>query len=191
MVFEKKRERALKKFEKDLELRKVDKELVDFLTKFNKKKDCFTTSSCAGRILLLKTAKIEKKQPKAFVFKSHEKVRFEDVEKAFDSWRNDGILWLKLDSFILHICCRNMETAKMVLIAKERAGVKRGGVFYFGNDRVMVELIGTQKMQVPVKKDGEAMIDKKYLEYLVKKANEKLEINKTQMKELLNELLKI
>ena len=57
----------------------IDPQIKPLLDEINKRKEYYTTSSCAGRVVLMKDA--PKKRGGAFVFASHDPMRFSQIKK--------------------------------------------------------------------------------------------------------------
>ena len=78
-MFEENKKKALENFEKHLKEGRVDEELIEFLKEFNKKENYYTTSSCAGRIIILLDK--GKKGESKIVAKWHREISFEEFIK--------------------------------------------------------------------------------------------------------------
>lgn len=168
----------------------VDTLLIPFLKKINTKKKLYTSSCCAGRIIVIGLDEEETKKPKLFVLKEHRKVTLSEVKAALKNNKFKE-LWLKQEPFIFHFGAKDLETAKKILEVKTRCGVKRGGIFYIKEDKFLVELVGSQHLSVPVKIGDKILFDDSQLNLLIKKANKKLEKNYKDLKKLCKELEKI
>lgn len=144
------RKTRLLALEKGLGQNKVDEPVLLLLDSINKNKQLVTTSSCAGRIVLLEFDISKRKQTSKFYKKWHGKVDPEEVELALTEYIKDIPLWFRVEPFILHVAASNMKNAKEFLDKIRRAGVKRGGIQGIQNDRVTVEVQGTTVMCFPV-----------------------------------------
>ena len=158
-MFDKQKQDCLGKVDKSNKqsIDKGIKRLVDIL---NKSRDYYTTSSCAGRIVLI-AKKSYKKSEMRFVHSTHSKASFSKIKKdllqAYPSGRVDGNvgkrsssqyqgypqggrkgavsgyigsksdIWLRQESFILHVCCRTQEAAAKLLNMARDLGIKRAG----------------------------------------------------------------
>ena len=60
-------------------------------------------------------------------------------------------------------------------------GLKRSGIISLSG-RLIIEIIGNERMDVPVAKDNKILINKEYLTTLVKEANKKMEKNLQNIK---------
>lgn len=179
---------AVGKLEKAVKEKKCDEMLVDFLTYFNSKKDYYTSSSCAGRILLLSTPS-NKKLDAGFVFKEHRTVKAEEILKAL---RNTGEekVWLKAEPFIFHLGARTLDNARKLLEVKLKAGVRRGGIMIAKEGKYLLEFVGSQYLSVPVKDKGKEVFSEKELSYLVGEANKKVSENYSCLERFMEEVRK-
>ena len=176
---------SINKLAKALEKNQVDPQLIRFLKRFNKKKNLFTSSSCAGRIMLLGADNEEHKMPKMFIGKWHRLVKFKEVFELLQKKTKFQEIWFKQEPFIFHIVCKNLETAKKVLQLKEKLGIKRGGIFTIEDGRYIIELTGTNNMSLPVKFGDKILLDKKQMQKIIKKANQKLTKNYAILKNIM------
>ncbi|MEM4841590.1 MAG: hypothetical protein QXG80_02560, partial [Nanopusillaceae archaeon] len=136
----------IKKLEEHLKLNKVDKEILHVINLINSSNDYFTTSSCAGRIVLIKVPNDLKKQKDVFIFKSHQIVKFEDIfnvlKKTYALFDN---IWFKQEPFIIHVSCRNLRKAIEILKISSKIGLKHSGIISLKKSRVIIEIIGNEK----------------------------------------------
>jgi len=184
------REFTMKKFYKAIEDGLVDEMLVLYLKRYNSTlKDTYTTSSCAGRILVLGLDKEEQKKPNLFVGKWHRTVKLKEVIEKLDEKKYDE-LWLKQEPFIIHLVVKDLGGAERVLNAKKEAGIKRGGIINLKEGRIIIEILGSSYMAVPIKMKDNVLFNKKQLTILVKKANQKVKRNYKQMWKFLKTLYK-
>lgn len=141
----------------------------------------FTSSVCAGRILLLALPKGEEKREAYFHRRWHRTVQTSEAWKALQE-KTRGAVWLKMEPFIVHLGSRNLESARGVLSAMKLGGVKRGGIIVAKEGKFITELQGTESMSVPVKRCGKILITREYLEFLLGIANKKLRKNYARLK---------
>jgi len=167
----------------------VDEMLVPYLKKYNKLNDTYTTSSCAGRILILGLDAEEQKKPELFVGKWHRTVKLKEILECLENKKFDE-LWLKQEPFIIHIVVKDLKGAEKVLNAKKEAGIKRGGIINLKDGRIIIEILGSSYMSVPVKMQNKVLFNKKQLTILVKKANQKIKRNYLQLWKFLKTLYK-
>jgi tRNA(Phe) wybutosine-synthesizing methylase Tyw3 len=169
---------------------KMDLEFIPLCTYIEKTKNFFTASCCAGRITLVGLNKKETKKESAFHRKWHRKVKFSEVRDGIESYSGE-VLWFKQEPIIFHLGTNNLENAKKVLVACEKAGVKRSGIKVAKEGKFIIEIVGTHQINTPVREHEVTKLDDNYLKYLVKKANQKFDKNKKSLKKMEKEMKKI
>ena len=162
------------------------KEIVDLV---NSKKDFYTTSSCSGRIVLLKM-KSKKKNKCDWIFTKHNKVNFEEIN---DSIKNKtkikyGI-YFKQQPLILHIACRNLDAANKLLNASRKI-FRRAGIIGVTNRKAMIEIIGDERIETIIC-DKDFVADGEYIKELIKYANLNFVENKRKSERFLKIIEKI
>ncbi|MCD6414105.1 MAG: hypothetical protein J7L23_00560 [Candidatus Diapherotrites archaeon] len=154
-----------------LEREGCDQEVEPYLDLVNSVPNLVTSSSCYGRMLLIDLPDYTKKNAK-FLWKTHQPANPEDVWRALNECKGKFV-WFKVDPLILHVSCKDIETASRLLKAKTRAGIKRGGIFSISEERVQIELEGTYKMELPVKKGNRILVSEDYFKLVIEEANKK------------------
>jgi tRNA wybutosine-synthesizing protein 3 len=154
----------------------VDDKIKYLCEKINKNENYYTTSSCGGRIVLIKN--INKKQPGLFFYVSHDKIKLADLieilNKAKDSKED---LIFKQESCILAVACRDLESASKLLDnARENAGWKNSGVMSL-KKRILCELRSTENLALPIMVDGKLLVGEEFLKILVEESNKRLELS--------------
>ncbi|MFH1587411.1 MAG: hypothetical protein ABID38_06135 [Candidatus Diapherotrites archaeon] len=177
-------------FEKALGEGKVDKQLQGLCKFIAKTRDYFTSSGCAGRILLLGIPEGGGKKETYFHEKWHRKVSFNEIWKGIEK-QSKGELWFKMEPFILHIGCKGLKDSKKILSLMKSIGIKRGGIMVAKEGKFIVEFTGTQQIALPVKKGGKILIDREYMGFLLDEGNRKLAKNYLQLKTLEKECKKV
>ena len=191
MIFEEQKKRALGR----LRIRGADEEVKGILEKINRRDGFFTTSSCSGRIALIWLPEIGAKQEARFIGKWHRRVRKAEVLEAMSDATPHikGEVWLIAQSPILHVACRSLEKATALLRIAIESGFKYSGIKAIAKDdgKVMVELMSTERMDVPLASDDVMFCSEEYLDFILPKANFMLERGKAKLKRFgcgLNEL---
>jgi len=192
--FDVQKHRAMSKFEYALSKNEVDSDLVQFLKEFNKKKFYYTSSSCAGRIILLHD--LGSKKYSYFVARWHRKVKVDEVLKGINKFceGNDsskGILWFKQEPLILHIVAYDLDGAEKILKTAISYGLKHSGIMALSEQRYIVEINGNERMSVPIvfKKllvENDAL--PQYLSSIVALANKNFEKNELRRNKFLDDL---
>jgi len=166
-------------------LGRMDEDFIPLCDYVENTKNYFTSSSCAGRIALIGLGEEETKQESAFYRKWHRKVSVKEVLEAVKEF-SGNVLWFKQEPLILHLGANNIENAKKLLVLCEKAGIKRAGIKVAKDGKYIVELLGTQNINAPIK-EGNICASDDYLKYLIKKGNEKFEKNQELIKKLAKE----
>ena len=184
-MFEEQKKRALEK----LRIGGADEEVAGIIEKINSSEDFFTTSSCSGRIVLISIPEIGAKRAAKFVGKWHRPpVSREEVQEAIKLKGGEGItegreIWLLSQSPILHVACRDLEKAKALLRIAIESGFKYSGIKAISKDgKVVVEIVSTERMDVPLGKDGVMFCSEGYMDFILSKANFMLERGKGKLK---------
>lgn len=153
---------------------KWDKRIAELCEKINKKKECYTTSSCAGRIVLIKQA--EKKQEGLFLFRTHEKISFNQLKKELEKiakTNKKDLIYFRQEPCILHVACIDLNSAQVLLDKAKLAGWKNSGIMASRN-RIVLEMRSTEFIQMPIINKGRVLVDDTFLKILVIEANRKL-----------------
>lgn len=146
MEWKKFKEQKIKNFKKAIEEGEADMEVLGLVDAINRKEEYATSSSCAGRILLLEgTLKGETRHYK----KWHSLPGKKEIENAVKKYDGKKILWLKVEPFILHVFAKDHDSAVEFLRRTKKAGVKRGGIQYSRNF-YFIEIQGTAGLNTPI-----------------------------------------
>jgi len=174
-MFEKDKDFALSKLliAKDKGL--ADVQVLGLVDAINKSDSYYTTSSCSGRIVVACADVLNRKSSFSFLGKWHDAVDVDDVKNAIEKYK-EGILWFKFEPMILHVCCKDIDSASRFLEIVYRGGFKRSGVYQLSG-KIMVEVHGTSGFSVPAGSDGKVIVTDDYLEFLVDFANMKMKGN--------------
>ncbi|PIN87005.1 hypothetical protein COV19_02330 [Candidatus Woesearchaeota archaeon CG10_big_fil_rev_8_21_14_0_10_44_13] len=153
----------------------IDKNIKGLVDLINKNPCYYTTSSCAGRIVLLKPAEHNRKDKAEWLFVSHEKIGKKQHDQLKDSLRNppNETVWFKQEGAILHVRCRAFDDAVRLVKASKEAAFKHAGISSFGR-KIMVEVIDTERIDAPVSREGKLIVDDDYLRFLFEECNSKL-----------------
>jgi len=167
-IFEEQKKKALER----LRIRGADEEVAGIIEKLNRLEDFYTTSSCSGRVALICIPEIGAKREAEFIGKWHRAVTKEEVLAAIKAPKQ-GEVWLLSQSPILHVSCRGLEKAKALLRIAIESGFKYSGIKAISKDngKVMMEIMSTERMDVPLGEDDMLFCGESYMGYIVSKAN--------------------
>lgn len=164
------KEKALEKLKISRIENDVDDIILPVLNRINALEDYYTTSSCAGRIVLLELPCIGDKRNAIFLGKWHRKIDTVEVLEASKK-ASKGFLWLLAQSPIIHIGARTPTAADKMLKLAVSAGFKHSGLKSF-DKKIVVEVASTERLDAPVGKDGKLFCDNDYLNLLIEICNE-------------------
>ena len=164
------KQNQLKKFDKSIK-RKWDKKIAKLCEKINKLDNYYTTSSCSGRIVILKNCK--EKKDDLFIKVWHDKISIGDLKIVLENIKINDLIYFKQEPCILHVACRNLKSAQEIHDLGKEAGWKRCGIIA-SDKRFVVELNATQKLEFPIFYKT-ILGDDYFLEIVVREANRKLE----------------
>lgn len=171
MEFEEMKKRQLEKSDKS-SIGSWDKRIVGLCDKLNEMDNYYTTSSCAGRILLLK-GEIEK-QRNVFLFRTHDTIGFEEIKQALKNVEYNGIVEFKQSPCILHVACKTLDDAQDLVDKAKLAGWKHSGIMST-RKRYMVELNSTEHIDFPIMMNNKVLIGDELLNLVVEQANLRME----------------
>ncbi|RZN40572.1 MAG: hypothetical protein EFT35_02695 [Methanophagales archaeon ANME-1-THS] len=183
-VFDNEKKRALER----LERRGADGEVEELLQRLNELDDYFTTSSCSGRIVVILIPEIGAKREAVFLGKWHRPVRKEEVLEAIHSAApsRNGEVWFITQSPIVHVACRNLGMATALLRIALESGFKYSGIKAIAehDGKVVVEILSTERMDVPLATDGRMLCSEVHLEFILSKSNFMLKRGKEKLQRL-------
>ncbi|MCM2326007.1 MAG: tRNA wybutosine-synthesizing 3 family protein [Candidatus Woesearchaeota archaeon] len=158
----------------------IDIQILPLVNKINTDPDYYTTSSCAGRILLIVPG--EKKNKTEWPYVSHDMVRFKELGSILADLPEET-MWFRMEHPIIHISCRDMAAADRLLKAANDTGFRRSALLTFSN-RIIAEIMIPEKMDVPISEKGVLLVSIGYVKYLIKHANRKLKESRKKLKKL-------
>ncbi len=186
-AFVDKKKLALKKLQEAIDERKVDFGVLDFINAVNSYEQYYTTSSCAGRFVILTKGSFRGKYSSHFVYKTHtppinlQKV-IEALEKPFE-----GFCYLNLEPPTFHVACKTLEDAVTLhqLSIDSNIGYS---MFKTIKKSIIVEIRGTGNLSIPIGFNGKIYVTNEYLEQVVNLSNEILVDEQLRMKNFENHL---
>ncbi len=176
-------------FRKNNQLKKTDKSLkqnwdlkIESLCNLiNKSENYYTTSSCSGRILLIKDSR--EKRDDLFIKVWHDKISLEQIKKELEQIKNDDLIYFKQDPCILHITCKTLEDAQKLHDLAKLTGWKRSGIIA-SKKRIVIELNATDRIEFPIVKNKKVLVNDDFLKVIVSESNRKLETSWDKIKRL-------
>ncbi len=215
--FDSEKKRTLEDYSVALKNQKIDLRIIPILDIINTHKDYYTTSSCSGRIFLLALASPGAKNQSSILDKWHDKVSLNQIKRAIQSWKEYKYLYFLAQSPIFHVISRDLKSAVRLRNLGEKSGFKYSSIRsikpikhdetvedeskeieidisddldYSLNARITVELLSTERLNIPIGVEGKVFIDDKYLEFLVNLANTSISDSNSKLTSL-EKILKI
>lgn len=164
MTFANQKKTFLRKLDKSKK-GSLDGKIIPLLKSINRKTVYYTTSSCSGRAYLWRGS--GKKNEMEWLKVSHDLITpvFLTAEKV------PGIIWLRVEPLILHVCCDDIAAA-IALVGAARNVCKKSSLPSVSN-KIIVEIRGSEFLELPLYKDGELLFND--LDLLTILVNQKLE----------------
>eukprot|EP00073_Rattus_norvegicus_P056014 XP_575065.4 PREDICTED: tRNA wybutosine-synthesizing protein 3 homolog isoform X1 [Rattus norvegicus] len=160
----------------------VDEDAVEVVELLNSREEFFTTSSCAGRILLLDgstNGPRVQKQHCCWLLVTHKPCVKDDVMAALKGATSDAVL--KFEPFILHVQCRTLQDAQTLHSVAIDSGFRNSGITVGKRGKIMLAVRSTHGLEVPLTHKGKLLVTEEYIEFLLTTANQKMEENKRRI----------
>ncbi|MEM2121548.1 MAG: tRNA wybutosine-synthesizing 3 family protein [Candidatus Woesearchaeota archaeon] len=170
----------------------LDEEIRELVLTINSLDDYYTTSSCAGRIMLIKVDKNRRKDKSEWLYVTHKNAVFDDLKNALlegiKRMREGDSIWFKQEPLILHVCAKNLESADKLLKMARDSGLKKSGIITLAH-RIIIEIEGTENISTLIAKNSKTengiLVEDSYLKALIEEANKKMNITQNKNKNFL------
>jgi len=173
------KQKALNSLQKAYEEKKVDKEIISLLKIINKSPKYYSSSSCAGRIVILELPCIGDKKNAQFLGKWHKKVTSQEILDSLQKAQK-GYIWMLAQSPIFHIVTDTSTDADILVKTAVSCGFKNSSIKSFGKKNV-VEICSTERLDAPLGRDRTLYYKEKYIINLVEIANDILEKSQAKL----------
>lgn len=151
----------------------VDKDISKLVNLINSLGNYYTNSSCSGRLIIQSPLK---KREEDLLFIKHSPAIFSEIKKSLKKIPKTAV-WLKQEPMILHVTCRTISDAQKLIDSARSVGLKRSGIIGI-RKKIVVEIIGNERVEALIAKNGRIIADDKYLKETLKEANAKLKRSK-------------
>ncbi len=169
MTFENHKRVVLSKRDKSSK-QAIDTRIKIIVDDLNSMDDYYTTSSCSGRIVLYN---FKHKKEHKWLFVSHDPVE-KSIYDIIESSKESNI-GFRCEPMILHVNCRDMDSAGKLINFSTRAGL-RAGIISLAS-KIIVEIQSTEFMDLPVKIDEVITISSDHFDKVLTIANKKIKLN--------------
>lgn len=150
----------------------VDEFLISLIDLINEQDNYYTKSSCSGRISVFTDHGSRIKADGQWLFVSHETSFLKDVLASLQDLP-ESVVFFRSEPFILHVACRTLEDAKRFVQFAQNNGYKHAAILGLGR-RPIVQVVGVEKIEAPIAKDGKLLVSADYIKFLVDESNVKL-----------------
>jgi tRNA wybutosine-synthesizing protein 3 len=182
------KQKTLEKLEAAILDRDVDESILPILRQINKCDEFVTTSSCAGRMILLQIPQVGDKKHAIFLGKWHRPITLFQLKQDIKKYQT-GQLWFITQSPIFHIVARTIEDADRLIKTGIKSGFKHSS-FKTGKNRIIIEICSTERMDVPLANNDEIFISDDYLNFLIELGNDLIKRSNKKILRLKNYLEK-
>lgn len=171
------REERLARLDESIREGKVDPEAIPILELINNGRDYLTTSSCSGRIQLIALKEVGDKKESRVVAKWHSPPLPDEFISFLASWKENGTLYLMVQSPIFHIEASDMKSAVRLRNLAQAHGFKYSTIRSIKLDRatgepvkITVEILSSENLHAPLGVNGKIKANPDYIEFLFGRA---------------------
>ncbi|XP_076149501.1 tRNA wybutosine-synthesizing protein 3 homolog isoform X1 [Alosa pseudoharengus] len=161
----------------------IDDEIYPVVCLINDSSNYFTTSSCSGRIILidgLSECSRVQKQNCSWLFVTHQKCKVAEVVLGLQKASGNAVF--KFEPFVLHVQCKDIESAKLLHSVAVNSGFRNSGMSVGKRGKIIMAVRSTHCLEVPLSHQGEILVNENYIHFLVQIANQKMAENVTRIK---------
>ncbi|RZC65651.1 hypothetical protein C5167_009347 [Papaver somniferum] len=169
----------------------IDEPIIPLLKTLNLHPSYFSTSSCSGRISILSQpppsiTNTSKKKAKggSWILISHEPVDPDSVinllfpdSTTIQTTQEEGELVFRFEPFILAVECKDISSAQSLVSTAISCGFRESGITSV-QKRVIIAIRCSIRLEVPIGSIGKILVSPDYVRFLVKTANDKMELNR-------------
>jgi tRNA wybutosine-synthesizing protein 3 len=186
-LFEAGKKNALLSLQNALDTNKVDIKILPILDLINQLPNYYTSSSCAGRIVVLQLPCLGDKKNAVFLGKWHRTVNIEEIHKAIKT-STYGYIWILSQSPIIHVISKSLEDANSLVKLAICSGLKNSG-FKTYDKKIVIELCSTERLDAPIGENTELYCTKQHLILLTTIANKIITRSQQKMKKFEKKLI--
>lgn len=147
--FKDQKEMAVERWEVHLEEGKADEDVVPLVREINSKRNYYTTSSCAGRVVIMKIPDPGRKEDAEFLKKWHREIKLKELLDGLREHKNIKNKWIIFNPPIYHIGSRTLEDAYKITQLGIQSGFKNSGIRSVTNKKIITQIISTEGLDVP------------------------------------------
>jgi tRNA wybutosine-synthesizing protein 3 len=159
----------------------IDDYIINLINQINNHNDYYTSSSCSGRTIVLTSSSIVTSSTKSdcqWLYVTHEQADLSTILKCLEDRPKDiDMISIKFEAFILHVICRTLECAKVLLNIALECGYRNSGLVISNQGKITLAIRSTHVLEVPLVIGGCLCVNEEYITQIVKIANEKMTAN--------------
>jgi tRNA wybutosine-synthesizing protein 3 len=169
----------------------IDSPIVDLVNCINWHKDYCTSSSCSGRISCYRSFSDETKGVN-WILVTHGEIDERRIVESFQSsplsHDADTLTVLKCEGALLHVICRDLDSARILHGIAMSSGFRESGLS-ISPKKIMLAIRTTAYcLEFPIARGNEFIIDQRALRIGVDEANKKIRSNFARLDRLLNRM---
>lgn len=180
MNFIETKKRILETYQEFIIKNLVDNKMLEINRIINENENFVTTSSCAGRIIIIGKKALREKYNTNFFLKTHDAL---ERKYNIENLHFDNELWVLYEPPNIHIKCKDLKSAKMLHQFALEAKLSKSK-FQSIKKPYVVEILGTGNLQIPIGFDGKLAIDQNYFNKVITVANKILIEEQNRLKSL-------
>ena len=100
---------------------------------------------------------------------------------------NRLLIKFKCEPPILHVVCKNLESASLLLEKAKSSGMKHSGIHYLGKNPI-IEINGDDRLEFPIINKNKILVNDNFLKLITKKSNKKFKKSWKMIEKLENYL---
>lgn len=159
----------------------IDDYIINLINRINNHNDYYTSSSCSGRTLVFTSSPTVTSSTKSdcqWLYVTHEQADLQMILNCLEQRSKDiDMISLKFEAFILHIICRTLECAKVLLNIALECGYRNSGLVISNQGKITLAVRSTHALEVPLVMGTRLCVDQDYITQIVSIANEKMNAN--------------
>ncbi|KAL4239799.1 tRNA methyltransferase tyw3 [Mactra antiquata] len=155
----------------------IDAPILDIVQFINEQANFFTTSSCSGRLLVIDNDVdgLIKKQGCKWILTSHDCIMLDALKEKLVNIEGNAVF--KFEPFVMHIQCRSLDDAQLMLRTAVGSGYRNSGISVGNKGKFITAIRSTHSLEVPLTNCGKLLVSNEYLEFLVNTGNNKMKEN--------------
>lgn len=145
----------------------IDTKAIPLINTINQLPNYYTTSSCSGRVYLWTGS--GKKNETIWVNMSHDIINesFLILPKPYSS-----LVWLRFEPFIMHICCKDLESANSLLQEVHKL-YKKSSILSISN-KIILEIRSSESIEMPLYDNNQLLFPQTHHSFLINLINQKM-----------------